>query len=133
MTCAVDYGHAFAGPMLYTAELSPAAFAAELAPARTFCLRREVEAMWAAGLAKGGSLENALVIGDDGYMTPPRFADEPARHKALDLVGDLALLGVFWRGHVVASRAGHALHVRWAAQLAGSESAAAHGAPALAV
>lgn len=129
VTCAVDYGHPLAGPMLYTTELSPAVFAAELAPARTFCLLREVEAMWAAGLAKGGSVENALVIGDDGYTTPPRFADEPARHKALDLIGDLALLGVFWRGHVVASRAGHALHVRWASQLAAS----AHRAPALAV
>jgi UDP-3-O-[3-hydroxymyristoyl] N-acetylglucosamine deacetylase len=116
LTLAVDYGHPAAGPQVKHFVLTPEVFAREIAPARTFCLAAEAEAMRAAGLAKGGSYENAVVFGPDGPSSPLRFADEPVRHKALDLVGDLALLGVHWRGHVVAVKAGHGLHVAFAQQ-----------------
>ena len=69
-------------------------FVRDVAPARTWALREEIEALWAAGLAKGGSLDCAVVLGPDGPLGGPlRFPDEPVRHKLLDLIGDLALLG----------------------------------------
>ena len=117
VTIACDYGHAQAGPQLLHLALTPEVFAREIAPARTFCLQREAEAMRAAGLAKGGSFENAVVFGPNGPSSALRFPDEPARHKALDLVGDLALVGAWWDGHVVAVKAGHGLHVALAQQV----------------
>jgi len=93
---------------------SPKAFARLLSRARTFGFLREVEAMRRAGLALGGSLENAVVIGDEGVMNPDglRYPDEPVRHKVLDLIGDMALLGrPLWAG-VTAHRSGHTLHAR---------------------
>jgi UDP-3-O-[3-hydroxymyristoyl] N-acetylglucosamine deacetylase len=117
VTIACDYGHPQAGPQLLHLALTPEVFAREIAPARTFCLQREAEAMRAAGLAKGGSVENAVVFGPDGPSSALRFPNEPARHKALDLIGDLALVGAWWDGHVVAVKAGHGLHVALAQQV----------------
>jgi UDP-3-O-[3-hydroxymyristoyl] N-acetylglucosamine deacetylase len=117
VTCVVDYGHPHAGPQLFEGRIDEATFVSEIAPARTFCLYSDVEAMRRAGLVKGGSLENAVVIGDDGPMTPLRFPDECVRHKVLDLVGDLALCGFDWQGSVVAAKAGHPLHVELARRL----------------
>ena len=76
--------------------------------------------MWRAGLARGGSLENTVVLDDAGVMNPEglRFPDEFVRHKVLDLIGDLALLGVPLEGHVIVERGGHALHQRLVAELA---------------
>ena len=87
-----------------------------MAPARTFALAEHIDAMRAQGLIRGGSLDNALVCdAREGWLnpTPLRFANEPARHKLLDLMGDLALLPghTLPRCHVVAFRAGHKLHV----------------------
>ncbi|MEP7117494.1 MAG: UDP-3-O-acyl-N-acetylglucosamine deacetylase, partial [Acidobacteriota bacterium] len=76
-----------------------------------------VEWMRQQGLALGGSLDNAIVIGDTGPLNALRFEDECVRHKILDAVGDLSLLGRPVLGHVVAHRAGHALHTQLAAQL----------------
>ncbi|UCE28296.1 MAG: bifunctional UDP-3-O-[3-hydroxymyristoyl] N-acetylglucosamine deacetylase/3-hydroxyacyl-ACP dehydratase [Candidatus Coatesbacteria bacterium] len=89
------------------------AFVKEIAPARTFALTREIEMLRDAGLIKGGSLENAVVIGPDGVVNPEglRFEDEPVRHKILDLLGDLALLGFSLRGHLIAIRSGHSTNV----------------------
>jgi UDP-3-O-[3-hydroxymyristoyl] N-acetylglucosamine deacetylase len=86
-------------------------FLEELAPARTFCFEDWVEAIRASGLGAGGSLENTLVLSDTGPSTPMRFPDEPARHKTLDLLGDVALVGGRLRACVVAIKAGHSLHV----------------------
>jgi UDP-3-O-[3-hydroxymyristoyl] N-acetylglucosamine deacetylase len=119
LTYDVDYGHPLAGPQAFTLELTPATFAAELSGARTFGFVRDVEAMRAAGLAKGGSVENAIVIGEDAYSSPLRYADELVRHKMLDLVGDLALLGAHWTGHVRVEKGGHKLHNDLARELAG--------------
>ena len=89
---------------------STAAYRSAIAPNRTFGFRHEVEALLARGLAMGGSLDNAVVFDTDGPMSPLRAADEPARHKILDLIGDFALLGAYPQCEVIAIKSGHALH-----------------------
>jgi len=96
---------------LATPEITPDYFLREIAPNRTFGFRHEIEALAAQGLALGGSLDNAVVVDTDGYMGELRFPDEIVRHKALDLIGDFALLGMYPRVRVVAIKSGHALHV----------------------
>jgi UDP-3-O-[3-hydroxymyristoyl] N-acetylglucosamine deacetylase len=92
----------------------PERFAAEIAPARTFGLLADVERMHAAGLALGGSLENAVVFGPDEVLNPGglRFDDECVRHKVLDMIGDLSLLGAVVLGRFSASRSGHEFNLR---------------------
>lgn len=98
-----------------------AAFGSEVAPARTWGFAEEVERILASGLAKGLDSRSALIIGQTDYENTPRFPDEPARHKWLDLLGDLYLSGVPCRHlNVTATRGGHALHVRAARLLAES-------------
>lgn len=110
-TYAIDFPHPAIGYQERTVRLSAQVFAEEIAPARTFCLYRDVEAMRKQGLALGGTLDNAVVVGDEGVLTGPlRFPDEFVRHKIVDLLGDLALLGYPIRGHLVGFRAGHRLH-----------------------
>ncbi|MGB3651624.1 MAG: UDP-3-O-acyl-N-acetylglucosamine deacetylase [Rivularia sp. (in: cyanobacteria)] len=93
-------------------------FVAEIAPARTFGLMHQIEHLKKSGLIKGGSLENALVCGLDGWVNPPlRFPNEPVRHKILDLVGDLSLLGIFPRAHFLAYKASHNLHIQLAQRI----------------
>ena len=90
-------------------------FAAAVAPARTFGLAHQIDYLRAQGLIQGGSLDNALVCGHDGWVNPPlRFDNEPVRHKMLDLIGDLSLLGPLPQAHVVAYKASHRLHLAWA-------------------
>jgi UDP-3-O-[3-hydroxymyristoyl] N-acetylglucosamine deacetylase len=94
-------------------------FALEVAPARTFGLAHQIEMLRSQGLIQGGSLDNALVCGPEGWINPPlRFENEPARHKLLDLVGDLSLLGVLPQMHVIAYKASHMLHTQLAQKLA---------------
>jgi UDP-3-O-[3-hydroxymyristoyl] N-acetylglucosamine deacetylase len=100
---------------------SPAneSFATAVAPARTFGLAHQIDYLKSQGLIQGGSLENALVCDQSGWLNPPlRFDNEPARHKLLDLVGDLSLLGTLPQAHVIAYKASHTLHVRLAQALA---------------
>ena len=92
-------------------------FEQKLAPARTFALEREVEWLRAQGLARGGSLDNALVVLADGFSSPLRLEQEMARHKCLDLVGDLYLLGRPLLAQVFAVKAGHRWHVELARKL----------------
>ncbi len=93
-------------------------FRTEVAPARTFGLAYQIDRLRAAGLIKGGSLDNALVCDDHEWLNPPlRFPNEPARHKLLDLIGDLSLLGKFPQAHFIAYKASHQLHVRLAQRL----------------
>ncbi len=90
-------------------------FLTEIAPARTFGLAHQIDQLRSSGLIKGGSLENALVCGDDGWLNPPlRFSNEPVRHKLLDLVGDLSLLGAIPIAHFLAYKASHRLHTQLA-------------------
>jgi UDP-3-O-[3-hydroxymyristoyl] N-acetylglucosamine deacetylase len=93
-------------------------FATEIAPARTFGLLADVEGLREKGLIQGGSLENALVCGLEGWLNPPlRYANEPVRHKLLDLVGDLSLLGGLPLAHIVAYKASHTLHTQLVTKL----------------
>ena len=97
---------------------SSADFASEIAPARTFGLQHQIEYLQKSGLIKGGSLDNALVCGVQGWLNPPlRFANEPVRHKILDLVGDLSLLGTFPVAHFLAYKASHNLHIQLARKI----------------
>ncbi len=92
--------------------LNPQSYMAEIGSARTFCLESDILAMKKLGLAKGGSLDNALVFTNDGPLNQSlRYLDEPVRHKILDLIGDLALLGCSLEGKIIAHGAGHQLHV----------------------
>jgi UDP-3-O-[3-hydroxymyristoyl] N-acetylglucosamine deacetylase len=117
----ISYTISFDHPMLRhqsrTERITEQSFAESIAPARTFGFLKEVESLRQNGLALGGSLENAIVIGDAGVLNALRFEDEFVRHKILDAVGDLSLVGHPIVGHVVAHRAGHALHTALAAQL----------------
>ena len=92
-------------------------FEQKLAPARTFALEREVEWLRAQGLARGGSLDNALVVLGNGFSSPLRVDQEMARHKCLDLVGDLYLLGRPLQAQVLAVKAGHRWHVELARKM----------------
>lgn len=99
-------------------------FAEAIAPARTFGLAHQIEQLRSAGLIKGGSLDNALVCSESGWLNPPlRFPNEPARHKLLDLVGDLSLLGTFPQAHFLAYKASHHLHIQLVQQITRAVSA----------
>jgi UDP-3-O-[3-hydroxymyristoyl] N-acetylglucosamine deacetylase len=118
----VTYSIAFDHPLLRhqsrTIRITEESFVEEIAPARTFGFLKEVEMMRQQGLALGGSLENAIVIGDTGVLNNGlRFEDEFVRHKILDVIGDMALVGYPIIGHLVAHRGGHALHTAFAAQV----------------
>src|SRR5512134_2974481 len=118
----ITYSIAFDHPLLRhqsrTVRLTEESFVDEIAPARTFGFLEDVEMMRQQGLALGGSLENAIVIGDTGVLNNAlRFDDEFVRHKILDVIGDMALLGHPIIGHLVAHRGGHGLHTAFAAQV----------------
>jgi UDP-3-O-[3-hydroxymyristoyl] N-acetylglucosamine deacetylase len=115
---AIGFDHHLLRHQAVSFRVTGATFAESIAPARTFGFLREVEMLRRNGLALGGSLENAVVIGETGVLNNKlRFEDEFARHKVLDAVGDLALLGFPLVGHVQASKAGHALHAALAQKL----------------
>lgn len=103
----------------YSLSVTAESFEKELAGARTFCTKDEVEELRGAGLIKGGSLENAIVFDEKGVLPQCRlrYPDEPVRHKILDLIGDLMFLGCQVKGHVIVIRGGHALNVRMARKL----------------
>jgi UDP-3-O-[3-hydroxymyristoyl] N-acetylglucosamine deacetylase len=118
----VTYSIAFDHPLLRhqsrTLRITEESFVEEIAPARTFTFLNEVEVLRQKGLAQGGSLDNAVVIGDTGILNNAlRFDDEFVRHKILDVIGDMALVGYPIIGHLVAHRGGHALHTAFAAQV----------------
>ena len=114
---AIEFAQPAIGRQLFSLELTPEAFVREIAPARTFGFKQQVEQLLAAGLIKGGALDNALVCDGEGWVNPPlRFADEPVRHKLLDLLGDLALAGLP-QAQVFAFRGSHGLHTALAAAL----------------
>jgi len=112
LTCEVFYNHPLVGRQLLEMDVTPDHYAADVAPARTFGFANELDQIRDMGLIRGASLENAVCFNGNGVMNPEglRFPDECCRHKALDLIGDLALIGRPLLGHVVAERAGHAMH-----------------------
>lgn len=122
LTYTINFDHPLLKHQEYSVEIDESSFVEDIAPARTFGFLKDVELMRQAGLALGGSLDNAVVLGETGVLNNPlRFPDEFVRHKILDLLGDLVLLGRPLRAHVVAMRAGHELHTRLVKAILGSK------------
>jgi UDP-3-O-[3-hydroxymyristoyl] N-acetylglucosamine deacetylase len=119
LTCDIHFDHPLVGKQALQMEVTPERYAAEIAPARTFGFEYELDALRNMGLIRGASLENAVCFTRDGVLNKGgmRFPDECCRHKALDLIGDLALLGKPLLGHVIAERAGHAMHAALVARI----------------
>ncbi len=113
LTCDVLFEHPLVGRQKLELEVTPERYGREIAPARTFGFYHELDRMRDMGLIRGATLENAVCFNTNTVMNPGglRFADECCRHKALDLIGDLALIGRPLLGAVIAERAGHAMHV----------------------
>jgi UDP-3-O-[3-hydroxymyristoyl] N-acetylglucosamine deacetylase len=116
--CYVDFPHPQVGQQEVEMTVNAETFRHVLSRARTFCFESDIEPLRAMGLIRGGSLDNAIVLTKDGVMNGPlRFSDEFGRHKALDLIGDLALVGLPLLGRVEARKAGHALHTQLVTRL----------------
>lgn len=113
------------GTQYFDTVVTAETYAADIAPARTFGYLHEIEALRARGLARGGSLDNALVFAPGGPLQPLRWPNEVVRHKVLDLIGDLALLGAWPQCDVVAIKSGHELHALATRALRGPAAAAA--------
>ncbi|WP_041226396.1 UDP-3-O-acyl-N-acetylglucosamine deacetylase [Crinalium epipsammum] len=117
-TYGIDFDLPAIGNQWHSWTPSTESFESAIAPARTFGLAHQIDQLRASGLIKGGSLDNALVCDANGWLNPPlRFANEPARHKLLDLIGDLSLLGRFPQAHFLAYKASHSLHIQLAQKI----------------
>ncbi|OJH38380.1 UDP-3-O-acyl-N-acetylglucosamine deacetylase [Cystobacter ferrugineus] len=112
ISCTVDFKHPLITEQSFELEFSDRCFAREISRARTFCFRRDVEMLQKMGLARGGSLDNAIVVDEFSILNPDglRFADEFVRHKILDAIGDISLFGRPVMGHLKAFKTGHALN-----------------------
>ena len=112
LRCDIDFGHPALGHQSFSFDPQRTSFRSELARARTFCRETDVEGILAAGMGRGGSLENTVVLGEDGPLNEGglRYPDECARHKALDCIGDLYLAGAPILGHVCCHRSGHGMN-----------------------
>jgi len=119
ITFSIDYDHPLVGRQTMSLDITPESFVEQVAPARTYVLERDLELLRASGWIKGGSLDSAVVVGTDRIHNPGglRFPDEFVRHKILDLIGDLSLLGAPLLGHVTATRSGHQSHVAFVRHL----------------
>src|SRR6516162_9045429 len=121
--CYVDFPHPLVGQQEVEMAVNPQSFRQVLSRARTFCFESDIEPLRAMGLIRGGSLKNAIVLTENGMMNGPlRYDDEFGRHKALDLIGDLALVGLPLLGRVEARKAGHALHTQLVSKLLADRS-----------
>jgi len=119
----INFPHPQIGRETLEIELTNGNYVANIAPARTFGFLHEADAMRQQGLIRGASNQNAIVLTRDGVMNPPlRFDDEFVRHKILDLIGDLALVGRQILGNVIADRAGHAMHTALVSRLLRNQS-----------
>lgn len=119
VTCVVRYASPLIGTQMLDLTVAPEPYREQIARARTFAMEADLEALRANGMALGGSLENAVLVGAEGIRAAGglRWPDEFVRHKTLDLIGDLAAVGRPVRAHVVAVRSGHELHLRLADRL----------------
>jgi UDP-3-O-[3-hydroxymyristoyl] N-acetylglucosamine deacetylase len=112
-TYGIDFPYSAIGNQWHSWQFERTNFTTEIAPARTFGFAEQIAQLQQAGLIKGGSLDNALVCSQEGWLNPPlRFTNEPARHKLLDLVGDISLLGYLPQAHFIAYKASHKLHAQ---------------------
>ena len=118
VTYSISFDHPLLRHQSRTMRITEETFVEDIAPARTFGFLKEVETLRQRGLALGGSLDNAIVLGETGVLNNAlRFEDEFVRHKILDVIGDLSLVGYPVIGHLVAHRGGHALHTAFAARI----------------
>ncbi len=120
VTCEIEFNHNLIRSQSYSLDVNGVSFAKEISRARTFGFIEDIETLQANGLALGGSLDNAVVVGPDRVLNAGglRFDDEFVRHKALDLIGDLSLLGAPLLGHVVAKKSGHGQHLAFMKEMA---------------
>jgi UDP-3-O-[3-hydroxymyristoyl] N-acetylglucosamine deacetylase len=117
-TYGIDFPYAAIGSQWYSWYPQRENFKESIAPARTFGFAEQIEQLQRSGLIKGGNLDNALVCSQNGWLNPPlRFDNEPVRHKLLDLIGDLSLLGKLPIAHFFAYKASHNLHIRLAQEI----------------
>lgn len=123
--CVIDFAHPFINRQTFHFVLENGSFGKEIAAARTFGFTHEIEMLRKANLALGGSLDNAIVLTGDGMLneTPLRFDDEFVRHKILDIIGDVALIGMPMQGKITAEKSGHAVHAALMSKLLKTESA----------
>lgn len=113
ITYTIDFDHPQVKTQFASFVITEEIFEKDIAPARTFGFLAEVESLYAQGLAKGGSLENAIVIGENGILNKNlRFKNELVRHKILDLIGDLTLIGTPILAHIIAVKSGHELNLK---------------------
>ncbi len=121
----IAFNHSMVGEQRLSIDLSSETFMEELAPARTFGFLKDVEYLKSMGLAKGGSLENAILLSETGVLNASglRFRDEFIRHKVLDFVGDISLVGFPVMGHFIVSRSGHSSNIKFLHTLLGSRDA----------
>lgn len=123
--CVIDFAHPFINKQTYHFTMKNGSFGREIASARTFGFTAEIEMLRQANLARGGSLDNAIVLTPDGMLneTPLRFRDEFVRHKILDIIGDFALLGMPVLGKITAEKSGHSVHAGLMTKLLKTEDA----------
>lgn len=121
--CVIDFPHPFINRQSLHFVFENGSFGKEIASARTFGFTHEIEMLRKANLARGGSLENAIVLTGDGMLNenPLRFADEFVRHKILDIIGDFALLGMPIQGRITAEKSGHSVHAALMSKLLKTE------------
>jgi len=125
VSASIEFDHpAIPKQQIRSLRITPESYIREIASARTFGFMRDVQQLQAVGLALGGGLQNAIVLDDQRVLNPEglRFSDEFVRHKVLDLVGDLALLGLPIQAHIKAHRSGHALHQALVAEIRANPS-----------
>jgi UDP-3-O-[3-hydroxymyristoyl] N-acetylglucosamine deacetylase len=122
MTYSIFFHHHGIGEQRISIDLTEENFVREIAPARTFGFLKDIEYLRSNGLAKGGSLENAIILGDSGILNASglRYKDEFVRHKVLDSVGDFSLIGFPIYGHIIASKSGHSSNVKFLKKLMAS-------------
>ena len=119
ITYRIHFNHYLLGEQNLSLELTEESFAMEIAPARTFGFLKDVEYLKANGFARGGSFDNAIILGESGILnsTGLRFKDEFVRHKILDLIGDLSLSGFPIYGHIIANKSGHTTNMKFLKKL----------------
>ena len=119
ITFKIQFNHHMLGEQNLSIDINEETFIKEIAPARTFGFLKDIQYMMANGLAKGGSLNNAIILSDSGVLNSSglRFRDEFVRHKILDSIGDFSLIGFPIYGHIIAKKAGHSTNLKFAKKL----------------
>ncbi|MEQ8188780.1 MAG: UDP-3-O-acyl-N-acetylglucosamine deacetylase [Candidatus Eremiobacterota bacterium] len=111
ITCIVDYNHPILKTQMEEILIEPRTYINCISQSRTYGFIEEIQYLLDNNLALGGTLDNALVIKKDGYSSPLRYPNEPVRHKILDLIGDISLLGSYLKSHIIAVKSSHKLNV----------------------